>query len=300
MLDQHEQGTDEEFFGASLEGDRFSWLIRLRWVALFGIVLGTLLAALGKFPGVNWQVLAVAAAVAALYNATLARAHRDGRAETGPRAALTQAVGDFLLLTVVLWASGGVRSPFIAYYAFHIALAGILAGPRATVLAAVAALACGGFLVLGEVVPIFKISHWNVEGPLRAATDVAAFMSTVAGIAYIVTHAVSELRDRVEALARARDRARLEYEVLSTTLNELDAGLEIVDVDGQVAFKNRLAQSLVPTPAAGERWHCVRSTVRASSVNRDAADSRSRSMAASGSTSCTRFRSPRLGANSPR
>jgi C4-dicarboxylate-specific signal transduction histidine kinase len=256
MLDLTELEADDAFFGASLEGDRFAWLIRLRWVALLGIVVATLLASFGKFPGVNWQVLAVAAAVAALYNATLARAHRDGRTETGPRAALTQAVGDFLLLTVVLWASGGVRSPFIAYYAFHIALAGILAGPRATLLAAVAALACGGFLVLAEVFPVFKISHWSVRGPLRAATDVAAFVSTVAGIAYIVTHAVSELRDREEALARARDRARLEYEVLSTTLNELDAGLEIVDVDGQVAFKNRLAQSLVPTPAPGESWHC--------------------------------------------
>jgi PAS domain-containing protein len=254
MLDLTELEADDAFFGASLEGDRFAWLIRLRWVALLGIVVATLLASFGKFPGVNWQVLAVAAAVAALYNATLAHAHRDGRTETGPRAALTQAVGDFLLLTVVLWASGGVRSPFIAYYAFHIALAGILAGPRATVLAAIAALACGGFLVLAEVFPVFKISHWSVRGPLRAATDVAAFVSTVGGIAYIVTHAVSELRDREEALARARDRARLEYEVLSTTLNELDAGLEIVDVDGHVAFKNRLAQSLVPTPLPGESW----------------------------------------------
>jgi C4-dicarboxylate-specific signal transduction histidine kinase len=255
MLDLHEPGGRDDL-GASLAGRRFAWLIRLRWYALLGIVLATVLAALGRFPGVNWQVLAVAAGVAALYNATLARAHRGGRAETGPRAALTQAIGDFLLLTVVLWASGGVRSPFIAYYAFHVALAGILAGPRATLLAAAAALACGGFLVLGEVFPVFKISHWHVQGPLRAASDVAAFMSTVAGIAYIVTHAVSELRDREEALARARDSARLEYEVLSTTLNELDAGLEIVDADGQVAFKNRLAQNVVPTPGAGESWHC--------------------------------------------
>jgi C4-dicarboxylate-specific signal transduction histidine kinase len=255
MLDLHEQGSEADS-DASRESERFAWLIQLRWYALLGIVLATFLAAFGVFPGVNWQVLAVAAAVAALYNFTLWRAHRDGRAETGPRAALTQALGDFLLLTVVLWASGGVRSPFIAYYAFHVALAGILAGPRATLLAACAALGCGGFLILGEFVPAFKISHWAVQGPLRAATDVTAFMSTVAGIAYIVTHAVSELRDREEALARARDRARLEYEVLSTTLNELDAGLEIVDADGQVAFKNRLAQSLVPTPGPGENWHC--------------------------------------------
>jgi C4-dicarboxylate-specific signal transduction histidine kinase len=110
--------------------------------------------------------------------------------------------------------------------------------------------------LLGEIYPEFKISRWGVQGPLRSLSDVAAFASTVAGIAYIVTHAAAELRDREEALAQARDRARLEYEVLSTTLHELDAGLEIIDSEGQVVFKNRLAQNLMPTPDAGSRWHC--------------------------------------------
>jgi signal transduction histidine kinase len=256
MLDLNESQADLQLGGSFDPAERFGWLIELRWVALCGIVGATGAAALGLFPGVNWHVLAVAAAVAALYNATLARAHRAGRTETGPRAALTQALGDFLLLTVVLWASGGVRSPFIGYYAFHVALAGVLAGPRATLLAAAAALACGAFLALGEFVPELSISHWGVEGVLGALTDVAAFTSTIAGIAYIVTHAASELRDREDALARARDSAHLEYEVLSTTLNELDAGLEIVNADAKVVFKNRLAHKLVPQPSTGTTWHC--------------------------------------------
>ncbi|HET6339889.1 MAG TPA: ATP-binding protein [Polyangiales bacterium] len=256
MLDLNESQADLQLGGSFDPAERFGWLIELRWVALFGIVGATVAAAWGLFPGVNWHVLAVAAAVAALYNATLARAHRAGRTETGPRAALTQALGDFLLLTVVLWASGGVRSPFIGYYAFHVALAGVLAGPRATLLAAAAALACGAFLALAEFVPELSISRWGVEGALGALTDVAAFTSTIAGIAYIVTHAAQELRDREEALARARDSAHLEYEVLSTTLNELDAGLEIVDANSMVVFKNRLAHKLVPQPSAGSKWHC--------------------------------------------
>ena len=254
MLDLHEPTGDND--RASLAARHFGWLVRLRWCALAGIVVGTVLAGLGIFPGVNWPVLAVAAVCAAAYNTILRRAVAAGRMETGSRAALAQALGDFSLLTVVLWASGGVRSPFIAYYAFHVALAGIIAGPRATFLAGLAALGCGAFLLLGELYPVFKISQWAVQGPLRALTDVAAFSSTVAGIAYIVTHAASELRDREEALAHARDRARLEYEVLSTTLNELDAVLEVVDAEGHVVFKNRLAQNLVPTTAPGGRWHC--------------------------------------------
>jgi signal transduction histidine kinase len=254
MLDLQDQVGDD--MHASLAARHFSWLVRLRWFAICGTVFASFLAALGIFPGVNWRVIAVSAAVAAIYNAVLSLAHRNGRAETGPRAALAQALGDFSLLTVVLWASGGVESPFVAYYAFHVALAGIIAGPRATFLACAAAFACGGFLLLGEIYPIFKISEWAVEGSLRPLSDVGAFASTVAGIAYIVTHAAAELRDREEALAQARDRARLEYEVLSTTLHELDAGLEIVDAEGDVVFKNRLAKNIVPTPEAGARWHC--------------------------------------------
>lgn len=239
-------------------GERFAWLIKLRWYALCGIVLATLLSVWGVFPGVNYRVLAVTASVAALYNFALDRAHRAGRVETGSRAALTQALGDFLLLTVVLWASGGVHSPFITYYAFHVALAGILAGPRATLLAAAAAIGCGGFLLAADFEPALRISEWGATGAVRAGTAIAAFVSTIGGIAYFVTHAVSELRDREEALARARDRARLEYEVLSTTLNELDAGLEIVDRARTVVFKNRLAQRLVPNPAPGVVGHCPR------------------------------------------
>jgi signal transduction histidine kinase len=254
MLDLQDQVEDDVH--ASLAARHFTWLVRLRWFALSGIVFASLLAALGMFPGVNWRVMAVSCAVAAVYNAVLSLAHRNGHAETGPRGALAQALGDFTLLTVVLWASGGVESPFVAYYAFHVALAGIIAGPRATFLASAAAFACGGFLLLGEIYPVFKISQWEVQGSVRALTDVAAFASTVAGIAYIVTHAAAELRDREEALAQARDHARLEYEVLSTTLHELDAGLEIVDQNGQVVFKNRLAKNLLPTPDAGSRWHC--------------------------------------------
>ncbi|HEX2677493.1 MAG TPA: ATP-binding protein [Polyangiales bacterium] len=256
MLDLHGRGDGDELASGSAPARRLQWLVRLRWYALAGIVVGTSASASGLFPGVNVPVLAVTATVAALYNLALWRSERAGRMETGPRAALTQALGDFLLLTVVLWSSGGVHSPFIGYYAFHIALAGILGGPRATLLAAAAAIGCAGFLALGESVPALSISSWDVQGPLRTATEVIAFSSTIAGIAYLVTRAVSELRDREEALARARDRARLEYEVLSTTLNELDAGLDIVDADSRVVFKNKLAQRLVPSPASGEAWHC--------------------------------------------
>lgn len=242
--------------GAGLTRAQLGWLIRLRWLALGGIVVAAVLAAAGAFPGVNWPVLAGVATVATLYNGLLWQGYRRGEAAVGGPAAMGQALVDFALLTLVLWAAGGIRSPFIAYYVFHVALVGILAGPRATLAAAGAALCCAALLGLTELVPVLRIGSWRPAGLWAPLTDGMAFASTVGGVAYLVTHAVRELRDREQALARARDRMALEYELLSTTLNELDAGLEVMEADGTVSWRNKRAQELAAeavVEAAGER-----------------------------------------------
>src|SRR5688500_2253277 len=86
----------ERLSGLTLE--RLAWLIRLRWFALVGIVLGGSLAAGGAFPGVNWRVLFATAAGAAFYNAVLFRELARGQASSLSRSAMYQALTDFLLL----------------------------------------------------------------------------------------------------------------------------------------------------------------------------------------------------------
>lgn len=179
---------------------RLAWLIRLRWLALLGIVIATGLAASGAVPGVNWPVLAITATLAAAYNALLYFETRRGVADTGQRAVMPQALADFLLLTVVLWAAGGVRSPFLGFYTFHVVLLGILAGARATLLAGGAALMSTALLATTERFPALRIGEWNPIAPWDLVTDIAAFASTVLGVAYLVVHAVGELRDRERAL----------------------------------------------------------------------------------------------------
>jgi C4-dicarboxylate-specific signal transduction histidine kinase len=71
-----------------------------------------------------------------------------------------------------------------------------------------------------------------------------------------VLHAVRELRDRERALATARDQAELEYQVISNTLDELEAGLEVVSPDGRIEWRNRLADELAPSTDAGRAWEC--------------------------------------------
>ena len=234
--------------------DRIRWLITLRWVAMAGVLAAAGLVLAGYFPGVAWPVLLVVVAVGSVYNYLLLK--RASGLGTGKRAAVSQALVDLVMLTVVLWAAGGISSPFIGFYVFHLALIGILGGPQATLVATAAALAAAGFLALTEWVPALQIGTWDPAPPWDTIGNVAAFTTTVVAVAYVVLHAVRELRDRERALATARDQAELEYQVISNTLDELEAGLEVVSPDGRIEWRNRLADKLAPSPNAEGAWEC--------------------------------------------
>ena len=246
-------------FADSLERDDFSadrirWLILLRWIAMAGVLIATGFAVAGYFPGVAWPVFLLVVVAGSAYNIILLR--RAPGPGAGKRAAVSQALVDLGLLTVVLWAAGGISSPFIAFYVFHLALIAVLGGPGATFVATAAAFAGAGFLALTEWVPALKIGVWDPAPPWDTVGNVAAFVTTAGAITYVVLHAVRELRDRERALATARDQAELEYQVISNTLDELEAGLEVVSADAQIEWRNRLAEELAPLPTKDGRWEC--------------------------------------------
>lgn len=234
--------------------DRLRWIIRLRWFALAGIAVAAALAPTGWFGEIRWEVLAGTVAVAGVYNLFIWRRHRR-QATHGAKEAVRQAVVDMLVLTVVLWAAGGMRTPFIGYYVFHVVIVGILGGQRATVAAAVAALLGSGLLLVTEHVEALQIGRWNPTWPWDLVTEVFAFVTMVGSVSYLVTHAVNELRRRERMLADARARAKLELEVLTNTLDELEAGLEVVEADGHVIWRNKRAEELAPAAADHDMHH---------------------------------------------
>ena len=235
--------------------ERLRWVIQLRWFATGGIVIAAALVwASGVFPGVSvWGLLAVGL-IGLIYNVLLWFRHR-ARPAMELRPAVAQALVDIGILTAVLWCSGGIASPFTAYYVFHVALVGVLAGARAASVAAVVSLACAAFLVATDFVQPFRISSWSPTPPYDRVAEILAFVTTIAGITYIVTHAVRELRDREDDLRRARDQAALEFQMLSNTLKELHAGLEVVGANGEVLWRNKRSEQLA-YPQTSAPWSC--------------------------------------------
>ncbi|MCC7537775.1 MAG: HAMP domain-containing histidine kinase, partial [Deltaproteobacteria bacterium] len=240
-----------------IDAGRLFWLVRLRWHAVFAMLVASGIAAFGAVPGVAWKVVLGTAGVLAAFNVCLWWRHRRRCPLGDTRGVVAHAIGDLVALTVALWAAGGLDGPFVAFYVFHVALVAILAGARASMLTAVASLAAAGFLALTEVVPGMRIGRWDPLPPFDVLAEVTAVLVTVVAIAYLVNHCVRALRERETALAAARDQAELEYQLLSATLNELEAGLEVVDPEGQIVWRNRRAELLAPRSSClDEHWRC--------------------------------------------
>ncbi|MEM9865311.1 MAG: ATP-binding protein, partial [Myxococcota bacterium] len=172
-------------------------------------------------------------------------------------APLTQAMVDVAMLTVLLWSAGGLETPFWTFYIFHVALVAILGGIRWLMIAVAISLAGVGFLALSSVVPVLRIASWNPVEPLGVVADGIAFVLTLVGAAYIIAHAVRDLKTRELELEEARDRAALDYRLLSNTLEGLEAGLEVIDAKGHVTYRNRLAARISERGSIGEKWRCA-------------------------------------------
>ena len=236
--------------------ERLRWMVQLRWAALTCAAIGTALGAAGLLGDVAWRVMGCVAGVGAAFNLGLWRLETGSVHPFGDRAPLVHALADLVMLTLLLWAAGGLDCPFTTIYIFHVALIAILGGPRWTRIAVFASCLGAALIALPAVRPELQIATWAPIPPLDVLMELADLALTVIGAAYIVSHAVGQLRERERSVAHARDRAALEYQLLSNTLDELHAGLEVLDQEGRVVWRNKRAAELAPHAQVGEVWRC--------------------------------------------
>src|SRR5437764_977503 len=121
--------------------ERIRWFIRLRWLAVAGIVLAAAVVASLKL-SISWpHLLGLAGLLGGLYVVFAGLSRRRI-----PPLPFTwwQIVMDLTVLTLALHVSGGIENPFAFFYVFHVIIASILLPPRVSYL--VAALATVFFL----------------------------------------------------------------------------------------------------------------------------------------------------------
>jgi signal transduction histidine kinase len=198
--------------------DRIDWMVRLRWLAVVGTVVVVVVASArlpGVLPVINLLVLSV---LIGLYNVFFYIYARELRTWTDQdrklrRATLlvhAQIVLDLLCLTLLLHYSGGVESPFFAYYVLHIILASILLSRLASFCYAALAVFLYSVMALAEYSGVWPhvhlVSILDSDLYLRETYIVAAVFAlatTLFFAVYIASSITSQLRHRERELAEA-------------------------------------------------------------------------------------------------
>src|SRR5581483_10425486 len=113
--------------------ERIRWFIRLRWLAVAGILLAAGVVAAVEVD-VSWRHLCGLAGLLGGLNVVFAALSR----RRIPPVPFTwwQIVMDLTVLTLALHVAGGVENPFAFFYVFHVIIAAILLPRRVSYLVA--------------------------------------------------------------------------------------------------------------------------------------------------------------------
>ncbi len=211
--------------------ERIYWLIKLRWVAITGVVLTVLFAKQVLDVSLNSISLSIIAALLAIYNLAfmlyLKRLEKNKPAQLiliANRIANIQISLDLLSLTVLIHFSGGIENPFIFYFIFHMIIASILLSRRASFLQATFAVFLFALIIWLEYAGFLK--HYCLKG--FVLNDLHAnkvyilgisfvFISTLYLAAYMASSISVRLREREKSLKEAnllleeKDRIKSEY-----------------------------------------------------------------------------------------
>jgi two-component system sensor histidine kinase RegB len=219
----------------------------MRWGALLIEVAAILIA--GEVLGVPLPLAPVWALVAfgAISNVWLG--WRKERA--GPLVAFL--LLDVVLLTALLYLSGGSTNPFSVFYVVYIAMSAVMLGPRRTW--AIAGLSVASFAALFVIRgPRPNVGHAaHAEGfEAHLYGMFVAFVLAVVLITYFVSQLSQELRRRERALAEAEERAHRWGKLASIATLAAGAAHELGTPLGTIAVAAREIERRAGNLAGGE------------------------------------------------
>lgn len=222
-----------------------AWLIRLRWIAGIGVLVGTwVVREVFRLQAASGPLFAIGAGIL-VYNSLFFLIERRLTQDAAPsenftRLATAQAILDWLAMTLLIHYSGGVESPAILFFFFHIIIASIFF--RAITAYAFALLAAA-LLTATVLLELFGIlGHRAIGGlldeplyqnPLYVTAVIFFFTSTALISAYLASSIQNRLRRREEEVVRLSEslrRATIRLQALNDGARTISSTLDLPQV----------------------------------------------------------------------
>jgi signal transduction histidine kinase len=213
---------------APAQYSRLLWFGRLRWFAAAGLAAASLLGPRFDIPDV-WPSLFIVACIIAAYNLLLRQLLRMRRENIHPFIDLrVLAVGqmalDLAALTVTVHYTGGLQSPLLPFYAFHMTVGTIMIAASTMYLLA-GATCLGAFLMyLMEsrgILQFHPINPADSIEPMSAALSMITLVIALCGIVYLANSVTSSFKERNIELYRTTDQLRERTAELQRLLQEM-------------------------------------------------------------------------------
>ena len=225
------------------------WTIRLRWLGGMVIIAGTLLARLAGLIDQVAVLIGIGLAVLA-YNTLISRAMVSGKSrltfQRAQRLWLVQILADMSSLTAIIYFCGGIESPAIIFYVFHVVCAGILLPRRVSYLVATLATVLLGLVgVVQAAVPALYhplalgFSGQHYDNWTFVGLELLAFGAAM----HVAVYTTTAISKRLQATERQIVRARNLLNSIITSMSEV---VIFLSPEGELQLWN---------PAAA-RWFC--------------------------------------------
>ncbi len=201
-----------------------SWLRNLRWASIFGMAASVFGA---YWLGAHLPVMKIAILLSglAVWNLLLPVLERQTVASS-KGFVFFQIIVDLMVLTAVLWSSGGLVNPFVSFYVLHVMIAGLLLNPFLTIVVSLFAVACVIFLVEAPALFVGMDVIRLLNSPIWYGIPVGLILLIFFTNGFILVflnrlgNAQEELRQKVKMEALGRLVAGLAHEI-GTPLNSI-------------------------------------------------------------------------------
>jgi signal transduction histidine kinase len=236
-----------------------AWLIRLRWFAGVGVLLAAgLVGIIFRFGVPQVPLFAIGVAIL-VYNFIFYLLEQRLTRTSAPavkfdRLAKWQVGMDWLAMTLLIHFSGGIESPVLWFFIFHIVIASIFFPPRTAYLFALLAVGLVTGLTLLEYFGV--LMHWPIRGyfsiPLYQntaylSTVLIFFTSTSLITAYLASSIHERLRQREQEiieLTRNLRRATNRLQALNDGARVVGSTLELPQVLNRLVESTALAMGV--------------------------------------------------------